>query len=358
MRALLTPEIAPRLGVVLFRPGADVMNLFRQGRVLIENVPEHLKSLPSGHVPAALQPLADDPALHPFLTDERVISAAGGLNGLEYWLVRQDGGCQWAHGDYHHPELVTLRHPPGAVRLCWSCDNRLREQSTDTLEGLAASNVFQWVIHQARQSLGFDESHVLTLPELCWWAIRCDVVAALPEGMARKALRMPDEVMQSVTRESDIVPAVQATRIVLAKAQSAHTALRSHESLPVPEKPVLKLATDPESPESFMLRPKRRRWENQTYTRWVKTQPCAGCGRPADDPHHIIGHGMGGTGTKAHDLFVIPLCRCCHNELHADVAAFETKYGTQLALLFRFLDRVLAIGVIATAKKNSGDKNA
>ena len=55
---------------------------------------------------------------------------------------------------------------------------------------------------------------------------------------------------------------------------------------------------------------------------------------------------MGGTATKAHDLFVFPLCRECHDELHADVAAFERKHGTQLELLFRFLDWALAIGVI------------
>lgn len=31
MRALLTPEIAPRMGVVLFRPGSELMPLFMQG---------------------------------------------------------------------------------------------------------------------------------------------------------------------------------------------------------------------------------------------------------------------------------------------------------------------------------------
>lgn len=53
--------------------------------------------------------------------------------------------------------------------------------------------------------------------------------------------------------------------------------------------------------------------------------------------------------TKAHDLFVIPLCRECHDKLHADVAAFEKKHGTQLELLFRFMNRALAIGVITKA---------
>lgn len=114
-------------------------------------------------------------------------------------------------------------------------------------------------------------------------------------------------------------------------------------------KPILKLAADPESPESFMLRPKSRRWENRAYTRWVKAQPCKCRRRPADDPHHIIGHGMDGTATKVHDLFVFPLCRVCHDELRADVPAFEQKYGSQLAQLFRFLDRALVIGVIVKA---------
>lgn len=56
---------------------------------------------------------------------------------------------------------------------------------------------------------------------------------------------------------------------------------------------------------------------------------------PANDPHHLIGHGQGGMGTKAHDLFVIPLCRAHHDALHADTVAFEEKHGSQLVLLFR-----------------------
>jgi hypothetical protein len=42
-----------------------------------------------------------------------------------------------------------------------------------------------------------------------------------------------------------------------------------------------------------------------------------------------------------------PVCvaafRAHHDELHADTVAFEAKYGSQLELLFRFLDRSLAI---------------
>lgn len=75
-----------------------------------------------------------------------------------------------------------------------------------------------------------------------------------------------------------------------------------------------------------MLRPKRRRWVNEKYTRWVKTQPCACCGKPADDPHHLIGHGQGGMGTKAHDLFVLKeLCQHCHGKGEVSTACRGCK---------------------------------
>ncbi|VFS35730.1 putative cytoplasmic protein [Salmonella enterica subsp. enterica serovar Typhimurium] len=48
MRALLTPEIAPRMGVVLFRPGSELMPLFMQGRVLLEPEPEQYSSFACG----------------------------------------------------------------------------------------------------------------------------------------------------------------------------------------------------------------------------------------------------------------------------------------------------------------------
>ena len=160
--------------------------------------------------------------------------------------------------------------------------------------------------------------------------VRSDLADEIPEAVAHKALRLKKESHQSVTRESDIVPALPAKQLVQEKA-----------------KKIVVMKVDPETPESFMLKPKRRRWVNEKYTRWVKAQPCVCCNKQADDPHHLIGHGLGGMVTKAHDLFVIPLCREHHDELHADPVAFEAKYGDQLVLVFRFIDRALAIGVLA-----------
>ncbi|HBD2464720.1 TPA: DUF968 domain-containing protein, partial [Escherichia coli] len=301
MRVLLRPVLVPELGLVIVKPGRESMPVFHNTRVLVEPEPKSMRNLPSGVVPAVRQPLAEDKSLLQFFSDERVIRAAGGAGALSDWLLRHVKSCQWSHGDYHHSETVIHRYGAGAMVLCWHCDNQLRDQFTERLESMATDNCARWVLSVVRRDLGFDDSHVVTMPELCWWLIRNDLADALPESAARKALRLPKPVVPSVTRESDLVPSVPATSIIQDKA-----------------KKVLVLKVDPESPESFMLRPKRRRWVNEKYTRWVKTQPCACCGKPADDAHHLIGHGQGGMGTKAHDLFVLPLCRKHHDELHAD----------------------------------------
>lgn len=348
MRALLTPEVVPRLGVVLFKPGRELMSLFSGGRVLVAAEPKNMTRLPSGRVPDARQPLADDQSLVSFFTDERVIRAAGGLSGLEYWLLRRVKECQYPHSGYHHKELVTMRHVPGSMVLCWHCENQLREQTTEQLADLARRNVIAWVIDTVLVALGYNRERELSLGELCWWAVYAGAADAITESMAASALRLPVEPLQSVYKESDITPSLPATTIFKEKIKPIQRCTLPVEHAEQQQK-VLALKADPEAPESFMLRPKRRRWENKIYTDWVKTQSCVCCNKPADDPHHIIGHGMGGTATKAHDMFVIPLCRVCHDELHADMAAFEEKYGTQLELLFRFLDRVLAIGVIVKA---------
>jgi hypothetical protein len=350
VRALLTPEIAPRLGVVLFRPGSELMPLFHQQRVLIETVPENLRAAPSGMLPPARQPLVESETLAPFFADPLVHKAAGGLSALDRYVMGVSG-CQWPHSDYHHHEYTVLRYAGGAVRLCWHCDNRLRDQQPRELAALALRNRAEWIIDAARVALGFGTDHSLTLPELCWWAVVDEVAGALPESAARAAMRWPAlKVGGGPRKESDLAPVAAATDVLQKKVQRAGAVrFRPCEEPQEEHKAVLALGADPEAPESFMLRPKRRRWENKPYTDWVKTRPCSGCGRPADDPHHIIGNGMGGTATKTHDLFVIPLCRACHDKLHADVAAFEREHGTQLELLFRFLDWALGVGVIVKA---------
>jgi hypothetical protein len=61
---------------------------------------------------------------------------------------------------------------------------------------------------------------------------------------------------------------------------------------------------------------KDKPYRDKRYTDWVKSLDCCICDAPADDPHHIIGVGEGGTGTKACDLLTMPMCRPHHNEMH------------------------------------------
>ena len=348
MRVLLRSVPVPELGLVVLKPGRESMQVFRSGRVLVEPEPKSMRGLPSGVVPAVRQPLAEDKSLLPFFSDERVIRAAGGAGALSDWLLRHVKSCQWPHGDYHHSEIVIHRYGTGAMVLCWHCDNQLRDQTSESLGQLAHQNLSAWMIDVIRHAVNGTQERELSLAELCCWASVNDVVDAMTENMARRILKLPGEKIRSVYRESDIVPGEQtATSILKQRTKNIAPLPHAHQQQnPPQEKTVVSIAVDPESPAQYLQRQKPQREEMPVYTRWVKTQKCMTCGNQADDPHHIMGHGLGGMGTKADDLFVIPLCRKCHSELHAGVKDFEEKHGSQLLLLIRFLMHARNSGVL------------
>ncbi|EPB0882538.1 TPA: DUF968 domain-containing protein [Yersinia enterocolitica] len=333
MRALLTPFIQQELGVVILKPGAELLP-YLSGRLLVATEPEEFKVLPSGRLPTIDQQLANDPRLLPFFEHERVINAAGGPRVLEAW-VKQLKECQWHDPDDTHVQnLTTLRYGQRSIRLCWHHDNKLREHTLPRLNQLATSNLITWIISTVCSHFRLPEGHQLTMPELCWWAVVNEVSDLLPDSIARASLRMLPAVMKSgPTRESDITWTPNPTQIIETKVEQV--------------KKVLALKIDDEPPASFMRIPKRQRWENKKWLKWVKSQQCCGCGSSADDPHHIIGHGQGGMGTKAHDLFTIPLCRLCHEALHADMHTWEAEHGSQVVLWFHFMDRSISIGAMA-----------
>lgn len=333
MRALLTPFIQQELGVVILKPGAELLP-YLSGRLLVATEPEEFKALPSGRLPTTDQQLANDPRLLPFFEQERVINAAGGPRVLEAW-VKQLKECQWHDPDDSHVQNLTiLRYGQRSIRLCWHHDNKLREHTLPRLNQLATSNLITWIISTICSYFRLPEGHQLTMPELCWWAVVNEVSDLLPDSIARASLRMLPAVMKSgPTRESDITWTPNPTQIIESKVEQV--------------KKVLALKIDDEPPASFMRIPKRYRWESAKWLKWVKSQQCCGCGSSADDPHHIIGHGQGGMGTKAHDLFSIPLCRACHDALHADMRAWEAEHGSQVVLWFHFMDRSISIGAMA-----------
>ncbi len=308
VRVLLRPVPVPELGLVVLKPGRESMQVFHNPRVLVEPEPKSMRGLPSGVVPAVRQPLAEDKSLLPFFSDERVIRAAGGAGALSDWLLRHIKSCQWPHGDYHHSETVIHRYGTGAMVLCWHCDNQLRNQTSESLGQLAHQNLSAWMIDVIRHAMNGTQERELSLAELSWWATINNVADALPETVLRRSLGLRAEKIRSVYRESDIVPGEQTATSML-KQRTKNIALlpHAHQQNPPQEKTVVSIAVD---------------------------------------PHHIIGHGLGGMGTKADDLFVIPLCRKCHSELHAGVKDFEEKHGSQLLLLIRFLMHARNSGVL------------
>ncbi|MEC6517775.1 hypothetical protein VXS65_25290, partial [Escherichia coli] len=296
MRVLLRPVLVPELSLVIVKPGRESMSVFHNGRILVEPEPKNMRSLPSGVVAAVSQPLAEDKTLLPFFSDERVIRAAGGAGALSDWLLRHVKSCQWPHGDYHHSETVIHRYGTGAMVLCWHCDNQLRNQTSESLDQLAQQNLVAWMIDVIRHAISGTQERELSLAELSWWAACNQVVDALPEAVARRSLGLPVETIRSVYRESDIVPGEQ-TAISILKQRTKNIALplHVHQQQPPPqEKTLVSIAVDPESPAQYLQRQKPQREEMPVYTRWVKTQKCMTCGNQADDPHHIIGHGLGG----------------------------------------------------------------
>ncbi|HDM8436245.1 DUF968 domain-containing protein [Yersinia enterocolitica] len=333
MRALLTPFIQRELGVVILKPGAELLP-YLSGRLLVATEPEEFKSLPAGLLPVTEQLLANDPRLLSFFEHERVLNAAGGPRVLESWVERLKG-CQWHDpDDTHVHNLTILRYGQRAIRLCWHHDNKLREHTLPRLDQLATSNLITWIISAICSHFRLPEGHQLTMPELCWWAVVNEVSDLLPDSIARASLRMLPAVMKSgSTKESDITWTPNPTQIIESKIEQV--------------KKVLALKIDDEPPASFMRIPKRYRWESAKWLKWVKSQQCCGCGNSADDPHHIIGHGQGGMGTKAHDLLTIPLCRICHDALHADMRVWEAEHGSQIELWFHFMDRSISIGAMA-----------
>ncbi|HAY4926023.1 DUF968 domain-containing protein [Escherichia coli] len=347
MRVLLRPVLVPELGLVVLKPGRESIQIFHNPRVLVEPEPKSMCGLPSGVVPAVRQPLAEDKSLLPFFSNERVIRAAGGAGALSDWLLRHIKSCQWPHGDYHHSETVIHRYGTGAMVLCWHCDNQLCDQTSESLEQLAHQNLSAWMIDVIRHAISGTQERELSLAELSWWAVCNQVADVLPESVLCRSLGLPVEKIRSVYRESDIVPGEQtATSILKQRTKNIALPLHVHQQQPpLQEKTLVSIAVDPESPAQYLQRQKPQREEMPVYTRWVKTQKCMTCGNQADDPHHIIGHGLGGMGTKADDLFVIPLCRKCHNEL-AGVKDFEEKHGSQLLLLIRFLMHARNSGVL------------
>lgn len=369
MRAILTAFPQNGARVTLLKSG-NLTHKLRDGqRIMICDVPRQLENAPAGEIEEKGQWLAHDRELQPFFTDSRVINAAGGPEGMKTWVSRI-ADCQYAGGEHVRNLTTAQTTDGGAVRLCHACDNVHYMKGYRELSGIITSNRAEWIVDYARMSLRLNAGHQLTLPELFCWAVLRGVTEAIPTDVIRRFAALPeDAVLTGTMREADINPwELSARQIVEKKAGEGIAAIppdiytvlvaggtgqRTRHMNKTPGatvRPVLTLATDSDPVAGHMRKPKMIRLELPDYTRWVKRQPCCGCGNISDDPHHITGHGFGGAGTKACDLLVIPLCRLCHEALHSNTKAWERENGSQLLWLARTLARATGIGAITAVR--------
>ena len=86
---------------------------------------------------------------------------------------------------------------------------------------------------------------------------------------------------------------------------------------------------------------------SKPYLNYVASLPCVVCQQePAGEAHHVIDTGFGGMGTKASDLFVFPLCRKCHTDLHKSVPYFEDVNGSQWMWVCMTIHQAVTEGVL------------
>ncbi|MGJ7325507.1 DUF968 domain-containing protein [Morganella morganii] len=336
MNYLLTGFVQKDARLLIFNPGAEICNFRNGSRYVVSVAPQCMNGIPSGRVPADAQPLLTDERVLRFLDNPAVIKVAGGLSGSRHY-VKSVGYCQIndPENPYHHHELTMTRHKDGFIRTCWHHDNILRagDVHQQQADEILLHNQRAFVARSIFTDLRLPAGHLLNPSDLFTWSVMRRVSDHLPAFISSYILmQKPEEEITGTMTEHSIVHQPRShSRIV-------HDIVEQIKPVVIPE-------IEPEPPASFMRIPKLKRWECLKYLQWVKSQPCCVCGQQADDPHHIIGHGTGGTGTKTHDIFTIPLCRIHHDELHRDPAAWEAKHGSQLALLFKFMNRSYGIGV-------------
>jgi len=94
-------------------------------------------------------------------------------------------------------------------------------------------------------------------------------------------------------------------------------------------------------------------WRCQNYLDWVKSQPSCLTGKPAHDPHHIIGIGQDiGRNCKPSDLWTMALTRTEHDAFHDHgPKGWEMPYISvenlwQLWYAKQTIDRAFELGVL------------
>ncbi|HID8041179.1 TPA: DUF968 domain-containing protein, partial [Proteus mirabilis] len=194
MKLLLTPYIQKELGVVLLKPGAELLEQFRNHqRVIISDVPQSLDVLPSGALTGDEQPILNNKHIVQFLNSKKVIHTINKVSPMDTWVAHHIHCCQINNDadNYHHHELVTTFHEAGVIRTCWYHDNHIRNSSAGWVAELAHKNRIDWMLDTIRFRLRLDDGHQLTIPDFFTFAVMHNVIDELPDAILRRVLDWP-----------------------------------------------------------------------------------------------------------------------------------------------------------------------
>jgi len=333
---ILKPFLQPDLGLMMFKPGktllTELVKMSQGNRLVVMPLPEELINAPSGKVNCPVVPdgscrsLVDDERLLEFFLNDEVQKRLGSFSR---WLDRVPH-CQLSDGEYCDKNLTTLEYEVGAARLCWHHDNEERDYQVRKGVSIAKRNVMLWGLDGVKNQLRIDRP--VSIPELCWWSVVNSVSEHLPQAVLDEAfgvkhIEKPNTL--NVRRESDVRYSLDAASVLPERIKA------------------IPLVIDDEPPAMFMARPKELTWHSEKYLKFVRSLPCVVTGKTDGVvAHHLILHGEGKMGAKAHDLFAFPLTTDEHRKFHDDPAGWERKHDSQLYYVKQTIKKALDLGAI------------
>ncbi|HHX8317889.1 TPA: DUF968 domain-containing protein [Vibrio alginolyticus] len=242
--------------------------------------------------------------------------------------------CQLKDEGYCNHNLKTRVTGEGAIRLCWHHDN-MADDSHPAFSIARKNTVRHGLMAVSRQLHG--EVKRITDVDLCWWSVRNEVYSLLPQSVLDRQFKREEGC-----KRVGVLGNVDTDARYVFEGQ--------REQLQRLAKPVLKLVIDDDPPAMYLRKPKPIRWESEKYLSFVRKLPCRVCGKTAGIAHHLIGHGEGEMGSKASDLFTIPLCNEHHQELHRDVHFWECLHGDQLWHVKETIKKAVIVGAVCIDK--------
>jgi hypothetical protein len=335
----------PELGQMILKPGAKLFNSFfedlKDQRVLIMPVPVLLSNSKSGlidftPVTTHKNELTLKMDLVRYFCKPEVLPLFGSDFGL---FVERIPMCQAFDGEYCDKNLTTTDFKIGKARLCWHHDNQYRNtgclssERIKELEKRAIKNFFEFCIERIKNHLRLEQSYPLNYSDVLWWSIKNKTYEYLPGSFLESAFnRKPVKEKNG-----------HNTRVLALDNQECER--KSLKNL------VKLLDIDDEPPAMFMARPKELNWRCEKYLKFIRSLPCVVTGRTGSDydqvvAHHLIGHGEGKMGGKAHDLFTFPMLSSEHQKFHHDPKAWEEEHGTQLYYVKDTIKTALDLGAI------------